>query len=199
LVDYYKILELEAPAQPNEIKAAFRRLAKSYHPDMNPGQDTADRFKLVYMAYEVLSDPFKKQLYDGLMQEKTRDGQDASGHETFDYDKGFGEWRHRASERATHYANMRYKQFEKEELRGFDLLNQQIGLSLAIMCFFFLGGGTLYFAYTIVLAYLAGKAPLYALLGAIALVMFGLLAIWQVNQLAKVFVLAWVNRLKKRA
>lgn len=165
---------------------------------MNPGRDTAEAFKLVYMAYEVLSDPFKKKLYDGLWESNKEGGYQDYVHETFDFDAGFGEWQHRASHRATHYANMRFRQFEKEELRGFDLLNQQIGLSLAIVGFFFLGGGTLYFAYSIVMAYLSGRSPLAALLGAILLGLFGLLAIWQVNQMVKVFVLSIANRMKKR-
>lgn len=51
-------------ATPDEIKKAYRRLARQLHPDVNPGEDAAERFKLVTHAYDVLSDPEQRQRYD---------------------------------------------------------------------------------------------------------------------------------------
>ncbi len=63
--DYYKILGVDKTAGPEEIKKAFRRLARQYHPDVNPGDKTAaERFKEINEAYEVLSDPEKREKYD---------------------------------------------------------------------------------------------------------------------------------------
>lgn len=63
--DYYKTLGVTKTADVNEIKKAYRKLARKYHPDMNPGDQTAeDKFKEVNEAYEVLSDPDKRQKYD---------------------------------------------------------------------------------------------------------------------------------------
>ena len=63
--DLYEVLELKKGASEDEIKKAYRRLAKKYHPDLNPGDKTAEqKMKEVNAAYEVLSDPEKKQRYD---------------------------------------------------------------------------------------------------------------------------------------
>ena len=63
--DYYAILGLNKTVSADEIKKTFRKLARKYHPDMNPGNKEAEaRFKEVNEAYEVLSDPEKRKKYD---------------------------------------------------------------------------------------------------------------------------------------
>src|SRR5262245_48573890 len=65
--DYYKILGVSKKATEKEIKAAFRKLARKYHPDVNPGNKQAEaKFKEVNEANEVLSDPEKRRRYDEL-------------------------------------------------------------------------------------------------------------------------------------
>jgi curved DNA-binding protein len=67
--DYFKVLELERGADANAVKKAFRRLARQYHPDVNPGDANAEaRFKEISEAYEVLSDPEKRQRYEKFGQ-----------------------------------------------------------------------------------------------------------------------------------
>ncbi|RPI67505.1 MAG: J domain-containing protein [Ignavibacteriae bacterium] len=69
--DYYKELELDKGASEADIKKAFRRLARQYHPDANPDDPTAEeRFKRISEAYEVLSDPQKRAKYDTLSQQR---------------------------------------------------------------------------------------------------------------------------------
>jgi molecular chaperone DnaJ len=67
--DYYEILGIKRDAKPEEIKKAYRRLARKYHPDVNPGDKAAEeRFKLMSEAHDVLSDPKKRSVYDRFGQ-----------------------------------------------------------------------------------------------------------------------------------
>ena len=62
--DHYQVLGVTRDAGPDEIKRAFRALARRYHPDANPDPDAEARFKEINAAYEVLSDPVKRERYD---------------------------------------------------------------------------------------------------------------------------------------
>jgi molecular chaperone DnaJ len=62
--DYYATLGVRRDASPDEVKKAYRRLARELHPDVNPDPETQERFKEITQAYEVLSDPKKREMYD---------------------------------------------------------------------------------------------------------------------------------------
>lgn len=65
-LDYYALLGVPRTASDTDIKKAFRRLARQYHPDVNKAPDAEARFKEINEAYEVLSDPEKRKRYDAL-------------------------------------------------------------------------------------------------------------------------------------
>jgi curved DNA-binding protein len=67
--DYFRVLGVERSADADTIKRAFRKLARQHHPDVNPGDSTAEaRFKEISEAYEVLSDPEKRRRYEQFGQ-----------------------------------------------------------------------------------------------------------------------------------
>ncbi|KJJ85587.1 molecular chaperone DnaJ [Candidatus Omnitrophus magneticus] len=83
--DYYSLLEVSNDANQEEIKKAYRKLAVKYHPDKNPGDKQAeDTFKEISQAYEVLSNPEKRRLYDQYGESAFQGGSGAGFHDPFD-------------------------------------------------------------------------------------------------------------------
>jgi len=92
--DYYDVLGLQKGASAEEIKKAYRKLARKYHPDVNSGDNTAeDKFKEISEAYGVLSDTEKKKQYDSLGHDAFKNGghgYDFSGSNFEDIQNHFG-------------------------------------------------------------------------------------------------------------
>src|SRR5882762_6112576 len=92
--DYYATLGVPKTASEKEIKQAFRKLARKHHPDVNPGDKSAEsKFKEINEAYEVLGDPEKRKKYDELganwrMYEQAGAGGSPGGRSPF----GGGSW-----------------------------------------------------------------------------------------------------------
>jgi curved DNA-binding protein len=87
--DYFKVLGVERGADADAIKRSFRKLARQYHPDVNPGNKEAEaRFKEISEAYEVLSDPEKRRRYEQFGQYWSQMGGAGPGGAGFDVDFG---------------------------------------------------------------------------------------------------------------
>ena len=87
--DYFKVLEVERGADADAIKRSFRKLARQYHPDVNPGDKDAEaRFKEISEAYEVLSDPEKRRRYEQFGQYWSQMGGPGGGGPGLDVDFG---------------------------------------------------------------------------------------------------------------
>lgn len=87
--DYYKVMGVERDASQDDIKRAYRKLARKYHPDVSSEADAEDRFQQLQEAYEVLKDPDKRAAYDQLGS-AWRDGQDFRPPPDWRTDTGFG-------------------------------------------------------------------------------------------------------------
>lgn len=89
--DYYKIMGLEPDASTEEIKRAYKKLARKYHPDVSDEPDAQDKFKEIGEAYEVLKDPEKRAEYDQLrtyVNQGGRQRRTADGGRTFTFEQG---------------------------------------------------------------------------------------------------------------
>jgi molecular chaperone DnaJ len=84
--DYYKALGVARDAKPEDIRKAYRRLARRHHPDVNPGNnESEERFKQISEAFEVLSDPDKRAVYDRFGYYSDRAAQAAQQGPVFDF------------------------------------------------------------------------------------------------------------------
>src|SRR3954465_109159 len=83
--DPYKVLGVDKKASQDDIKKAYRKLAREYHPDKNPGDAAAEeRFKEVQGAYDTLSDPEKRKQYDTFGSTNGRGPAGGAGNANFD-------------------------------------------------------------------------------------------------------------------
>ncbi len=70
--DYYNILGINSSASADEVRRAYRILARRYHPDLNPGRPAEERFKEISEAYQTLSEPGKRREFDSMFENSTR-------------------------------------------------------------------------------------------------------------------------------
>lgn len=146
-MDYYEVLGISKTATEDEIKTAYRSLAKKYHPDMNQGDKNAEeKFKKINEAYTVLSDPEKRKLYDGGFYGSNYQNTSsyggygrATGTEDFDPFQAF--WKEWAREQASYqkrYTNPRYH--KKRRAGNLGIMNVVLIFLVAIFGFGVFGG-----------------------------------------------------------
>ncbi|QBD77604.1 J domain-containing protein [Ktedonosporobacter rubrisoli] len=119
--DYYAVLGVDKTASQKDVQRAYRKLARKYHPDVNPGDKAAEeKFKEINEANEVLSDPEKRKKYDELSQ----------------YYQRYGEWPGAAGQAGGGYGsgNYQYRTMTEEDLR--DLFGGQSPFSNFFETFF---------------------------------------------------------------
>lgn len=98
-IDYYKVLGLSESATEKEIKSAYRKLARKYHPDLNPNDPEAEKkFKQVNEANEVLSDPEKRKKYDQYGKDWQHAEEFEKARKSRQQQGGFGEYTYSSGE-----------------------------------------------------------------------------------------------------
>jgi len=119
--DLYAILGVPRTATQEEIKKAYRKLARRYHPDVNPGNKEAEeKFKYISQAYEVLSDPEKRKLYDEFGMAGLQAGFDAERARAYE------QWRREQAEFGRGFGETGFGRFESfEDIFG-DLFGERI-------------------------------------------------------------------------
>lgn len=123
-MDYYEVLGIDNKADENQVKQAFRRLARKYHPDVNPAPDASEMFRLVYISYEILIDPYKRRIYDELLESRKR----PVSYSGYNY-----EWDTQANKKAYEYSEMHYEEFKETLL---DKISFQFSQGIAFVSFF---------------------------------------------------------------
>ncbi|TFL02515.1 DnaJ-domain-containing protein [Pterulicium gracile] len=84
--DYYKVLDLHKSASETDIRKAYKRLSKKFHPDKNKAPDAENKFVEISHAYEVLSDAKKRQIYDRYGEEGLKQHESGGGHNANPFD-----------------------------------------------------------------------------------------------------------------
>jgi curved DNA-binding protein CbpA len=118
MADYYQLLGITKDASEAEIRAAYRRQAKIYHPDLNKSPDAHSRFIVITNAYETLIDSDRRHRYNQRFSSTPRSSMEA-----------YNDWLKAQKERAEHEAKMRYY----EHLRNREKFRQSKYYNLAII------------------------------------------------------------------
>lgn len=118
---YYDILGISEKAQSSEIKSAFRKLAKRYHPDLNPAENAKEKFIEIEVAYSCLSDSKTRLAYDRLlkMQRMERVNPRVKQKYQQDVNRRTG----KGNRRAQAHSEMSYQQYKRDQLFRFSILS----------------------------------------------------------------------------
>lgn len=114
MTTYYDRLNVSESASSVEIKKSFRKLAKEYHPDMNPGGDTAEKFIALEEAYSCLSDSKSRAAYDRVVKLQRAGRTQTTAHQKYQQD--VKRKTRRGREYGQRHAQMNYNQFKRDEL-----------------------------------------------------------------------------------
>ncbi len=114
---YYKILNLSRNCTEQEIKSAYRKLAQEWHPDKNNASNAQEKFIEIHEAYEFLSDPEKRKLYDNL---KTQSNTVVVSKPTTEQKQKYEKFEKEAHMKAEYYSKVSFDKYFTDFLSGID-------------------------------------------------------------------------------
>ncbi|WP_107037453.1 J domain-containing protein [Brumimicrobium mesophilum] len=118
---YYTTLEISENADSSEIKKAFRKLAKQYHPDLNSSENAKDKFIEIEVAYSCLSDRKTRLAYDRLL--KMQRMQRANPRVKQKYQQDVNRRTRKGNSRAQAHSKMNYQQYKRDQLFRYSILS----------------------------------------------------------------------------
>lgn len=127
--DYYQVMGVERTATDEEIKRAYRKLARQYHPDVSKEQDAESRFKAINEAYDVLKDPEKRQAYDQLGH-NWKAGQGFNPQDFGGFQPGFGQGGGDFSDFFEQFFGRRHGQHHSSKARAGEDLHTELTVTL---------------------------------------------------------------------
>jgi curved DNA-binding protein CbpA len=110
-IDYYKVLNISENATLEEIKKAFRELAKEYHPDKNKSSDASVKFREVFEAYEILKDKITKEIFDERRRKFYNKQSAEFNNEKYTKSDAYENVKTEANKRAEYFSKMTFDDF----------------------------------------------------------------------------------------
>lgn len=110
-IDYYKVLNISENATLEEIKKAFRELAKEYHPDKNKSSDASVKFREVFEAYEILKDKITKDIFDERRRKFYNRKSAEFNNEKYTNSETYENVKKEANKRAEYFSRMTFDDF----------------------------------------------------------------------------------------
>ena len=110
-IDYYKVLNISENATLEEIKKAFRELAKEYHPDKNKSSDASVKFREVFEAYEILKDKITKDIFDERRRKFYNKKSAEFNNEKYTNSETYENVKKEANKRAEYFSKMTFDDF----------------------------------------------------------------------------------------
>lgn len=133
-IDYYKILNITENATLEEIKKAFRELAKNYHPDKNKSKDASLKFREVFEAYEILKDKITKNIFDERRRKFYNNTNSEFENEKYSQNETYDSVKKEANKRAEYFSRMTFDDFLESSI--FILKKATSKFALALMFLF---------------------------------------------------------------
>lgn len=142
---YYELLEISEKATTTDVKSAYRRLAKKYHPDLNPAENAKEKFIEIEVAYTCLSNATNRSAYDRLLRfERQHNYASSTAHQKYQNDVSRN--RSQAQRRAQQRTQMSYRQYKRDEMMQTTLMRMLAKTGITLVVAFVLGAGFYYTA-----------------------------------------------------
>ncbi len=122
--NYYTVLGINPQASSDEVKRAYRKLAKASHPDVNPSPKAAENFVQITEAFEILSDPSKRAVYDYKLKRDRRPPVQMTGtahRQKTEQQRAYEAWVRQARAEARRNAQMKYDDFKRSRVEKAEL------------------------------------------------------------------------------